>query len=220
MADTVGGMTAVAYDFPEFLCAFPDVDGGLQINGAELASRVQQEFRIVIPEVLVAFWSQVGAGYFADGEIYFFGDASKDGRDCLITWNKMDFWSTIFPPPREGGPFFFAETCFGAQLGFRSDCGKAVGCLFEVDMLETLRVSDDLESMFKTTLADRHVFCDSGLLNSVKKLLGSSRGGMHYAPIMSPQVGGRPVPENYHFETPNVHLRTSIATWKATHGLP
>ena len=49
--------------------------------------------------------------------------------------------------------------------------------------------------------------------------LGELPPGMHYAPILSPLAGGTRDPDNHHFETPNVHLRTSIAMYKALSGL-
>jgi len=157
----------------------------------------------------------VGSGYLAERELYIFSDRELLGRDSLIGWNSLDFWPKIFPPTKEGGPLFFAETCFGMQLGFKWDNGVPIGYLLDVDTLEAFRVADSLGELFSHVLTDRYAFTDPTLLKAVREKLGVLPEGMHYAPIVSPLGGGRLAVENYHLETPNVHLRTSIATWEA-----
>ena len=47
---------------------------------------------------------------------------------------------------------------------------------------------------------------------------GASRTGKHYGQIVSPLIGGSERHGNFHFESPNVHLRTAIATYAALGG--
>lgn len=185
-------------------------------DAASLAQSIQERFLVDVPSVLVEFWSQVGGGYFADRELFVFcDDAATSSRDSLIAWNSMDYWSRVFPTPQEGGPIFFAETCFGMQLGFRWDNGVPIGYLLDVDTLEAFRVADDCDDLFMNVLTDRYAFTDPELLKGVRGKLGPLPEGRHYAPIVSPLAGGPLEPENYHLETPNVHLRTSVAAWEA-----
>jgi hypothetical protein len=205
--------------FNEVLRAFPPnraIDG---VDAQSLAEEVRERFKIEVPPILMDFWTRIGGGYFADRELFVFSDRAISGRDSVITWNSLNFWAKVFPPPKDGGPLFFAETCFGMQLGFRWDNGVPIGYLLDVDTLEAFRVADNLGELFSHVLADRYAFTDPSLLTGTREKLGLLPEGMHYAPIVSPLAGGQLATENYHLETPNVHLRTSIATWEAIRGL-
>jgi hypothetical protein len=158
----------------------------------------------------------VGSGYFAERELFIFGDESLAGRDSLLEWNSKNYWRKILPSPIDGGPVFFAENCFGSQLGFRWQEGCATGYFLDVDTCEAFKVSDSLDELFGSVLTDRYALTNPELLVGVRAVVGGLADGMHYAPIVSPLVGGRSIPGNYHLETANVHLRTSIATWEAT----
>ena len=123
-----------------------------------------------------------------------------------------------FCPGKEGGPIFFAENCFGNQLGFRWHDGRAIGYLLDVDTFEAFTAAETLAHLFDDVLINRYALTDPRLLAGVRDLLGTVPDDTHYAPLVSPLVGGRLVPQNYQLETANVHLRTSIATWEATRG--
>ena len=203
--------------FKRFLAAFPPNEGTVGgVNALRLTGEIQGRFETAVPAIVTSLWAQVGCGYFANGELYVFGDESASSkRDSLVDWNSMDYWAKIFPLPKEGGPLFFAETCFGMQIGFRWEQGVPIGYLLDVDTMEAFRVATDCEELFGEVLGERYAFTDPKLLEGVRQKIGDLPVGMHYAPIVSPLAGGPLTPDNYHLETPNVHIRTSIATWEA-----
>lgn len=202
--------------FDLFLRAFPHQNqSGCGAEAEFLAAEIPRRFGVEVPEIIVELWSHLGSGYFADGELYVFGALAPAHRESVVTWNISDFWRRIFPAPTNGGPVFFAETCFGTQIGFRWEKGTAVGCALDVDALELFRLSNSLDELFSCVLADRYALTDPELLRGVVDRLGPLPEGMHYAPIVSPLVGGALAVSNYEIETRNVHLRTSIATWEA-----
>lgn len=99
------------------------------IDAVALVRFVETEFGVRVPREVKDFWEVIGSGT-GDRVIYVFGDDnSEQPRDSFQTWNKKDFWSLVYPPPKEGGPVFFAET-FGDQLGFRWNGADLVYVLF------------------------------------------------------------------------------------------
>ncbi len=174
---------------------------------------------VEVPESLKYFWRSFGSGYFGRRELFFFGEASAS-RDSLIEWNAKDFWNGINPPPSSGGAVFFAETCFGEQIGFRWVNGSCQAVLFVVDIFETFRMADDFEELFSAVLKERNAINDPQLTDALIERLGMVQPGMHYVPIVSPLLGGSNHPENFHLETANVHFRTAVATRKLAAHLP
>jgi len=68
--------------FAEFLKFVPPERGsGVPLGGPKLAKAVKKQFGIPVPDKLVEFWSEVGAGYFADRELYVFGDQAGAPRN-------------------------------------------------------------------------------------------------------------------------------------------
>jgi len=203
--------------FEKFIAAFPIVEEGhCTVDAQKLVKEIKKVFDIDIPQSLQNFWQELGAGYFGKHDLYFFGDGRKSmERDSLIEWNKKDFWHEIYPPQNKGGPLFFAENSFGEQIGFRYERSKFITIIFIVDSFESFVLSDEIEDLFDKVLIDRYSLVEKERLDGVNKRLGILKKGMHYAPILSPLLGGTGNPENYHFETPNVHFRTSIATYYA-----
>lgn len=132
-----------------------------------------------------------------------------------MSWNEKDFWRDIYPPPSEGGPVFFAETCFGDQLGFRWEDNQCTYIVFCIDTFEAFLISRDGAELFNTVLADRMALVDPAHYGSACARLGTLPLGMHYAPIVSPMLGGAGEANNFCLETPNVHFRTAVATYKA-----
>lgn len=190
-------------NFSGFRRAFAaDPDFHLDIDADELAMNLSMVLGIETPSPLVDFWREIGGGYFGNRRLHVFGDA-------VLEWNTLPYWRRIFPPAKTGGPVFFAETCFGLQIGFRWKGDAAVGCLFDIDTMTPYPVDGDLEQILERE------FCDPELLESVSARLGPLPKGMHYAPIVTPLVGGRLDADNYKLETPGVHLRTTFATWES-----
>lgn len=185
------------------------------VNGDELAIAIQSRFGIAVPTVLVDFWTECGVGYFGEHDLYFFGNPPEDmPRDSIIEWNSKDFWSQLFPPPAEGGPFFFGETCFGRQIGFVLEDQRYKGYLFDVDTMKSYHIADPLDLVFTDVLPAKFPIFNKELYAHFISEGHPVESGMHYAPIVSLLVGGAFEPANYHQEAPNVHLRTTIATWE------
>jgi len=203
--------------FKHFAKAFPvDAIGHAAVNSSVVSDFVQTELGVKVPVEIRKFWNEQGSGYFGERALYFFGDGSKEQpRDSLMSWNGKDFWREIYPSPREGGPVFFAETCFGDQLGFRWEDNQCLYILFCIDTFDAFLISRDGAELFNTILADRMSLLDEARYKSVCGHFGSLPLGMHYAPIVSPMVYGTGELENLCLETPNVHFRTALATFKA-----
>lgn len=203
--------------FDAFREVYPPVPGEtFPIDGDRLAERIQDEFLVRVPGELVNFWNEIGGGYFADREIYVFGDGSTAApRNDLISWNKLDLFR-ILPRPKDGGPLFFAETCFGMQYGYRWESGEPTGVFLIVDTLEAHRVADEFEHMFTRVLSERFSLTNARLLSGVRDKLGDLPPGKHYAPKRSPLNGGSWHPDNFKLETPIVHLSTTVAEWEAS----
>jgi hypothetical protein len=161
--DYLGGLMAA---FSEFLSAFPRGDLHRAVDAQALARQIESAFEVEAPAELVRWWEEVGSGYFANRELYIFSE-EKNGRDSLVEWNSNDFWRVLFPPPVDGGPIFFAENCFGNQLGFRYDGGRAIGYLLDADTFEAYRVSEDLHDLFTQVLTERYAFTNPDLLKAV-----------------------------------------------------
>jgi hypothetical protein len=202
--------------FAAFEKAFPPEGGrGLRVNADELRSFVKQELRVSVPAELYDFWVIMGSGYFGRRDLYFFGDGHRvQARDSFQEWNTKDFWADVYPPPSEGGPVFFAETCFGDQLGFRWESSRVNFVLFTVDTFDAFVVAQDGQDLFARVLCDRFALVDKERLEMVSAQLGELQTGMHYAPIVSPMLGGDSSPGNFSFETPNVHFRTAVQTYR------
>ncbi|MFJ2990798.1 SMI1/KNR4 family protein [Collimonas sp. NPDC087041] len=209
--------------FESFFKAFPrEGEHSAPIDAASLADRVQAELGCPVPEELKKFWEVSGSGYFGDRVLYFFGEAGKDSpRDSLLDWNKKDFWRSVYPSPKDGGPIFFAETCFGDQLGFRREKGgKLIYVLFSVDTFDAFSVARGEGRLFSEVLNNQYALLDEPRYDAVRSALGLLPAGMHYAPILSPMLGGSGSADNFGTETPNVHFRTAIATFLAKRVAP
>jgi hypothetical protein len=134
----------------------------------------------------------------------------------LVGWNSLDCWQELLIPPSEGGPVFVAESCVGDQIGFRygSD-GSCKAVLLAIDTCELFVMTARFDELVSHLLADPHTLVDPKLLVVLRLELGSLPDHSHYAPIVSPLVGGSFTSSNYHIETAVVHASTAIATWKS-----
>lgn len=202
--------------FERFLSAFPVAGANAPVNADRLAGIAESDLGVSIPNELKEFWSQVGSGYFGDKILYFFGDGmSQQPRDSFIDWNKRDFWQGVYPPAKDGGPIFFAETCFGDQVGFRFEGGRHIYIMFCVDTFDAFVVANSAIELFESVLAGKYALFDEVRFEAVYNKLGGLQSGMHYAPIVSPLLGGGGEADNFCFETPSVHFRTAIASFRA-----
>lgn len=202
--------------FDAFLNAYPAEQASYSVDSDKLKFFVEQTLGVEAPSLLIDFWRHLGSGYFGKKDLYFFGDGITEMvRDSFFDWNKKDFWSDIYPIPSEGGPVFFAETCFGDQIGFRWHGEKCMCILFCIDTFDAFVIANDLNELFSQVLIDRYSILDPKRLDIAHKALGELQPGMHYAPRLSPMLGGAEEISNFGFESPNVHFRTAIATYKA-----
>jgi hypothetical protein len=200
-----------------FKAAFPtDPQIHADVDGERLWSAVVNTFAVKLPMTIRHVWELVGSGYYGERLLYLFGDGRRSlPRASLVEWNAEAFWREIYPPANQGGPIFFAETCFGEQIGARLEANMWVPILFIPDTFETFRLADDFESLFERVLVGRYAIDDPDRVARVIRELGPPKPGMHYAPIVSPMVGGGDDAGNFHLETPSVHLRTALATFQA-----
>jgi len=202
--------------FARFLAAYPpEANSPRPVDAPSLAAHVRRQFGMAVPKALTEFWSSVGSGYFGDRELYFFGDGAAAGpRDPLIAWNRMDVWDDIFPDKAER-PLLFAETFCGDQLGFRHVGRQCWVELLAIDTFQIFIITEDFDELFTAILIERSALAEEEAYKNMRRHLGPLPDGVHYAPILSPLAGGTTDPDNHHFETPNVHVRTSLATYQA-----
>ncbi len=205
-------MTNPAFD--RFKNAFPQTTH-FPVIAQQMETRIAAEFGIPSPKLLLEFWNTFGCGYFGKKELYFFGTGEDNARDSLIDWNKKDFWKDVMPAWNQGRPLFFAETCFGEQIGFRFVNKIVRAVLYIVDTNEIFVLSDNFDELYTNILSTSDGVTDPHRLNTVQQRLGALPFGSHYAPIDSPLVGGSGEASNFSIQTPNTHFRTAIATYLA-----
>ncbi len=202
--------------FEKFKSAFPAEQSKISVDTHSMTRFAGEKLRVKVPAALVSFWDELGSGYFGDRMLYFFGDeVAMRQRDTFQEWNTKDFWSKVYPSPHEGGPVFFAETCFGNQLGFRWEGEQLVYVLFCIDTFEAFVIAGSDNEFFDEVLGDRYAFEEKDRVHEIRNALGALKDGMHYAPLVSPLVGGENKVGNICMETANVHFRLAIATYEA-----
>ncbi len=206
--------------FDRFLAAFPPLRQRT-VDADALAADVRAAFGIDAPPDLVAFWREVGCGSFADGELYFFGRDADATRESLADWNRQAFWRDVLTAPRSGGPVFFAETCFGDQLGFRyRPDGACVPVLFALATVELYLMAPEFGRLFPEVLTERDAVTDPEHLAAAKQGAGLLPLGQWYSPIVSPLVGGSAKPHNFMAMTPKAFAVATIAEWQALASAP
>ncbi len=198
--------------FEGVLRAFPPIRHTIQkLDTTQLARDVKDRFSVEVPAALIEFWTFVGAGYFGERELCIFGERRLEGgRDSLLEWNSSELWLGVFPPARQGGPLFFAETCFGEQIGFRWESNNCIPILFSVDTYESFVIGESVAAALEKTLADRSLV-EQDRVREIKRRLGELSFGMHFAPIVSPLVGGSSSPDNFDVVPAHLHFRTAVA---------
>jgi hypothetical protein len=201
--------------FGRFLAAFPPLDRHA-IDADATAADVRATFGVPVPDDLVGFWQEVGCGAFADGELLVFGRGSVAARDGLVDWNQQPVWRDVRVPPSESGPVFFAETCFGDQLGFRYEPdGTCKPVLLALATVELFILAPAFGRLFPEVLTDRYAVTDPEHLAAARQGAGALPPGHWYCPIVSPLVGGSAKPGNFTTLTPNVFAAITIAEWQA-----
>ena len=200
--------------FKSFLAAYPPVpDETRPIDGLSMAEVVEGRFGIAVPETLQLFWLRVGAGTFGHGELYIFGDAKAGlpGPE-IVEWNAAPWWRSIYPEPDRGGPFFFGQTPFGDQLGFRWENRVALPELFMPDTMEVFVLGRDLEELLDESLSTPGALCDLERLYRATQQCGIVPPGQHLVPDVSPLQGG--TDDSFHVESPQAHMERALAEWR------
>lgn len=203
----------------DFRRAFPpDLGEAHPLSGREFAEEVRRELGVIVPPLLETVWNEVGCGYLGGRALYLFGTRAIPGERALVDWNRQPLWREIFPSPSEGGPVFFAENPFGEQIGFRMEEDLTLAVLFIVDTFESFVLAETFDRLFEEVLNDRDGITDPDRLRRVVDRLGALPRGRHFAPIVSPLVGGSDDADNFEVEDPLVHFRTALATHQALAG--
>ena len=200
--------------FKSFLAAYPPTPGQSRpVDGVTLAEAIEERFGVSVPAALQLFWLRVGAGVFGGGEIYIFGDAGAglSGPEVL-EWNAGPWWRAVYAQPKDGGPFFFGQTPFGDQLGFRWQGTVALPELFMPDTMEVFLLGNDLDELLGELLVAPGALCDSERLARATKQCGPLPPGHHYAPNVSPLRGA--AEESFHIEDAAAHVRRAVEEWE------
>jgi hypothetical protein len=204
--------------FSRFLAANPP-ERAQPVTDPSLVTTIEDEFGITIPGALDALWSIVGTGYLGERRLFVYpvthvSGRGEPGRD-IVSWNRDPGWRLLYPEPAKGGPLFFAETCFGDQIGYRSEEDRTIPILLVLDTCESFVIGDDLEDLFTTVLTDPFGIIDPARWTGVRSALGPLENSTHYAPIVSPLVGGSDSIDNFQLIDAVVHMRTAIAEFDA-----
>jgi hypothetical protein len=206
--------------FVQFLAAFPPLDCR-PIEADALAADVRATFGVSVPADLVAFWREIGCGSFADGELFFFGRDDSESRESIVGWNRQPFWRDVMAAPTEGGPLFFAESCFGDQLGFRyKPDGTCLPVLFALATVELYIMAPEFGKLFPEVLTERYAVTDPEHLTAAREGVGGLHPGHWYCPIVSPLFGGSAKPSNFMAMTPKTFATVTIAEWQTLNRLP
>ncbi len=196
--------------FRSFLAAYPPVAGVTRrLDGVSLAEEIEDRFGVSVPGALQFFWLRVGAGSFGEGELYVFGDSQSNlPAPDLIGWNESAPWRPIYAEPRAGGPFYFAQTPFGDQLGFRWEKGAALPELFQPETLESFVLAADLDELLCDLLVTPGALVDTDKLLRAHSQLGPIPPGKHY--VADPTLNGH-APDTFHIETAEAHLLAAVS---------
>jgi hypothetical protein len=200
--------------YRSFLAAYPPAPGlTRQVDGVSLAEAIEEKFGVAVPEALQLFWLRVGAGVFGDGELYIFGDTAcgLPGPEVLA-WNAAEWWRSVYAAPNNGGPFFFGQTAFGDQLGFRWHGKVALPELFIPDTMEVFLLGRDIDELLGELLVARGALCDAERLARASAQCGPIPPGHHYVPDVSPLRGGGD--DSFHVVTAEGHVQKAIADWQ------
>lgn len=200
--------------FAPFLAAYPPSPGLTRpVDGVSLAEAIEERFGIAVPEALQLFWLRVGAGVFGDGELYLFGEAGCNlpGPE-VIAWNEALWWRSVYVSPKDGGPFFFGQTAFGDQLGFRWHGKVALPELFLPDTMEVFLLGRDIDELLTELLVARGALCDAERLARATRQCGPIPAGHHFVPDVSPLEGGKD--DSFHVVSAEGHVRKVVSEWQ------
>ena len=200
--------------FRSFLAAYPPVPGLTRpVDGVSLAEAIEERFGVAVPAALQLFWLRVGAGVFGEGEIYIFGDAEcgLPGPE-VIAWNAAPHWKSVYATPKNGGPFFFGQTAFGDQLGFRWHGKVALPELFMPDTMEVFLLGSDVDELLGELLVARGALCDAERLARATQQCGPIPPGHHFVPEVSPLRGG--ADDVFRVVAAEAHVKKAISEWE------
>ncbi len=120
-------------------------------------------------------------GFYAfSGLLHVFGACSTPPNHSLLSWNDLrDGWRKSWGPVTEGC-FFFAQTAFGDQFGYRG--GKVVRLRALEGRVDAAEAS--FEEWLKTVFLDPDFALDKRLFDACVRAHGPLPHGGHFAPAM------------------------------------
>jgi hypothetical protein len=120
-------------------------------------------------------------GFYAfSGLLHVFGACSTPPNHSLLSWNDLrDGWRKSWGPVTEGC-FFFAQTAFGDQFGYRG--GKVVRLRALEGRVDAAEAS--FEEWLKTVFLDPDFALDKRLFDACVREHGPLPHGGHFAPAM------------------------------------
>jgi hypothetical protein len=120
-------------------------------------------------------------GFYAfSGLLHVFGACSSPPNHSLLSWNDLrDGWRKSWGPVTEGC-FFFAQTAFGDQFGYRG--GKVVRLRALEGRIDAAEAS--FEEWLKTVFLDPDFALDKRLFDACVRAHGPLPHGGHFAPAM------------------------------------
>jgi hypothetical protein len=201
--------------FRSFLAAYPPAAGLTQpVDGVSLAEAIEDRFGVAVPAALQLFWLRVGAGVFGDGELYIYGDVAcgLPGPE-VISWNAASWWRSVNAPANGGGPFYFGQTAFGDQLGFRWQGAVALPELLMPDTMQVFVLGADIDELLGELLVARGALCDSERLARASQECGPLPPGQNYAPKVSPLRDGKD--DSFDVMPAEAHVTKAISEWEA-----
>lgn len=175
---------------------------------------LEKHFGISVPLKLQELLNKFGYGYSEKQELLVFG--GKSASRPLIEWNEEIIETGIYPPPIEGGPIFLAENCIGIQYGFRIENKQIIYILFDPNSFESYVIGHTEEEFFNEIIVEEDTVTLDGEIYPLLEAKEALKPGFHLAPFISPMLGGSLEPDNWGLFPAKLHLKTSIAEYRAT----
>lgn len=175
---------------------------------------IEKRFGISVPLKLQQLLNEFGYGYSERQELLVFG--GKSSSRSLIDWNEEIIKMSLYPQPIDGGPIFLAENCIGIQFGFRIENEQIIYILFDPNSFESYVIGHTEEEFFNEITAEDTVTL-GGEIYQILEAKGPLKPGYHLAPLVSPMLGGSLDPNNWDLLPAELHLKTLLAEYRATH---
>lgn len=177
------------------------------------SEEVLRHFHITLPDDLCGLLKRVGAGYSTQQELLVFG--SERSPRSLVEWNHAISHLGIYPKPQNGGPLWLAENCIGMQYGVRKEGDQWIYIAFDPHTFETYKLANDAATFMVILFSDSELVALAGEIYPIREALGALHSTQHYAPYVSPLLGGSMNPSNWSIAPARVHLVLCYEEFKA-----